>query len=127
MGAPKWPPNPQRSERPGQAVALLGIPVNLATLGEENVRQHGEYVALVFEGRELTNVDQQRGANRFANALRRLSVAPDDRVVVMLPNGPDTQTVSQIYTAVWEGALKNYGPNLGYDYGGRLVAAWLDR
>ena len=28
---------------------------------------------------------------------------------------------------VWDGALKNYGPNLGYDYGGRLVAAWLDR
>src|SRR5919198_6039852 len=23
MGAPKWPPNPQRSERPGEAVALL--------------------------------------------------------------------------------------------------------
>jgi peptide/nickel transport system substrate-binding protein len=31
------------------------------------------------------------------------------------------------YIAVWEGALKNYGPNLGYDYGGRLLAAWLDR
>jgi hypothetical protein len=28
---------------------------------------------------------------------------------------------------VWDGALKNYGPNLGYDDGGRLVAAWLDR
>ena len=28
---------------------------------------------------------------------------------------------------VWDGALKNYAPNLGYDYGGRLVAAWLDR
>ena len=28
---------------------------------------------------------------------------------------------------VWEGALKNYGPNLGFDYGGRLMAAWLDR
>ena len=26
-----------------------------------------------------------------------------------------------------KGALKNYGPNVGYDYGGRLVAAWLDR
>jgi peptide/nickel transport system substrate-binding protein len=37
------------------------------------------------------------------------------------------QVPSQIYIAVWEGALKNYGPNLGYDYGGRLVAAWLDR
>jgi len=28
---------------------------------------------------------------------------------------------------VWEGAVKNYGPNMGYDYGGRLMAAWLDR
>jgi peptide/nickel transport system substrate-binding protein len=34
---------------------------------------------------------------------------------------------SQVYIAVWDGALKNYGPNLGFDYGGRLVAAWLDR
>jgi peptide/nickel transport system substrate-binding protein len=31
------------------------------------------------------------------------------------------------YIAVWDGALKNYGPNLGYDYGGRLLTAWLDR
>ena len=31
------------------------------------------------------------------------------------------------YVAVWDGAVKNYGPNLGYDYGGRLVEAWLDR
>ena len=31
------------------------------------------------------------------------------------------------YIAVWDGALKNYGPNLGYDYGGRLITAWLDR
>ena len=34
---------------------------------------------------------------------------------------------SGTYIAVWEGALKNYAPNLGYDYGGRLLAAWLDR
>jgi peptide/nickel transport system substrate-binding protein len=37
------------------------------------------------------------------------------------------QMPSSIYVAVWEGALKNYGPNMGYDYGGRLMAAWLDR
>jgi peptide/nickel transport system substrate-binding protein len=37
------------------------------------------------------------------------------------------QLASAIYIAVWDGALKNYGPNLGYDYGGRLTAAWLDR
>jgi peptide/nickel transport system substrate-binding protein len=37
------------------------------------------------------------------------------------------QLPSAVYIAVWDGALKNYGPNLGYDYGGRLMAAWLDR
>jgi hypothetical protein len=31
------------------------------------------------------------------------------------------------YIAVWDPALRNYGPNLGYDYGGRLTAAWLER
>jgi peptide/nickel transport system substrate-binding protein len=37
------------------------------------------------------------------------------------------QMPSAVYIAVWDNALKNYGPNLGYDYGGRLMAAWLDR
>jgi peptide/nickel transport system substrate-binding protein len=37
------------------------------------------------------------------------------------------QAPSGTYVGVWDAALKNYGPNLGYDYGGRLTAAWLDR
>jgi ABC-type transport system substrate-binding protein len=37
------------------------------------------------------------------------------------------QMPSGVYVAVWDAALKNYGPNVGYDYGGRLQAAWLDR
>ena len=37
------------------------------------------------------------------------------------------QLASTVAIAVWDDALRNYGPNLGYDYGGRLVAAWLDR
>ena len=37
------------------------------------------------------------------------------------------QLWSGVYVGVWDGALMNYGPNLGYDYGGRLMAAWLDR
>jgi peptide/nickel transport system substrate-binding protein len=36
-------------------------------------------------------------------------------------------TPSGVYVAVWDGALQNYGPNVGYDYGGRLMAAWLNR
>jgi peptide/nickel transport system substrate-binding protein len=37
------------------------------------------------------------------------------------------QMPSAVYVAVWDAALKNYGANIGYDYGGRLLAAWLDR
>ena len=71
--------------------------MNLATLGEDNVRTFGEYPALAFEGRELTNVDLQRAANRLAGALRGLGVGPGDRVVVLLPNCPE---VLQAYAAI---------------------------
>jgi long-chain acyl-CoA synthetase len=71
--------------------------MNLARLGEDNVERFGEYVALHFEGRDLTNVDQQRAAVRVAHALRRLGVAPGDRVVVLLPNCPE---VLQAYGGV---------------------------
>jgi peptide/nickel transport system substrate-binding protein len=37
------------------------------------------------------------------------------------------QMPSAVIVSVWEDALKNYGPNLGFDLGGRLAAAWLDR
>ena len=37
------------------------------------------------------------------------------------------QMPSPIHVSVWDGAVKNYGPNFGYDYGGRLLAARLDR
>jgi long-chain acyl-CoA synthetase len=63
--------------------------MNLARLGEESVRTWGEYVSLSFEGREWTNVEQQRAANRFAHALGRLGVVPGDRVMVLLPNCPE--------------------------------------
>jgi long-chain acyl-CoA synthetase len=71
--------------------------LNLASLGENNIRTFGEYPALAFEGRELTNLDQQRAANRLAHALRRLGVSPGDRVVVLLPNCPE---VMQAYGAI---------------------------
>ena len=38
-----------------------------------------------------------------------------------------TEIYSPVTIFVWDGKLKNYGPNLGYDYGGRLTAAWVDR
>ena len=57
--------------------------MTLARLSDDNIRRYGEYEALAFEGRRLTNVDQHRAACRAAHALRRLGVEPGDRVVVM--------------------------------------------
>lgn len=71
--------------------------MNLARLGEANVQKYGEYVSLVFEGKEYTNVQGQRAANRLANALTRLGVSVGDHVVVMLANCPE---VLQSYVAV---------------------------
>ena len=71
--------------------------MNLARLGEESVERFGEYTALHFEGRELTNVDQQRTGARVAGALARLRVGPGDRVVVLLPNCPE---VLAAYTGI---------------------------
>ncbi len=72
--------------------------MNLARLGEDNLAKFGEYVALHFEGRDITNVDQARAAARIASALRRLGVQPGDRVVVMLPN---CREVIQSYGGIW--------------------------
>jgi long-chain acyl-CoA synthetase len=71
--------------------------MNLARLGEDNVQRYGEYVSLRFEGREWTNVEQQRASNRFAQALQRLGVGPGDRVLVLLPNCPE---VLQAYAGI---------------------------
>jgi long-chain acyl-CoA synthetase len=71
--------------------------MNLARLGEDSVQRYGQYVSLVFDGFEWTNVAQQRAANRFASALGRLGVGPGDRVLVLLPNSPE---VLQAYAGI---------------------------
>src|SRR5215468_2216510 len=63
--------------------------MSLTRLAQESLEKYGEYVALAFEGRRYTNVEQDRSACRLAHALRRLGVAPGDRVLVMLPNCPE--------------------------------------
>jgi long-chain acyl-CoA synthetase len=71
--------------------------MNLAELAEANLQKYGEYVSLVFEGRECTNGEQHRASNRLAHALGRIGVGVGDRVAVMLSNCPE---VSQSYTAI---------------------------
>ena len=71
--------------------------MSLTRLVEESLDRYGEYVALAFEGRQYTNVEQHRTAARVAHALRRLGVEPGDRVMVMLPNCPE---VLQSYAVI---------------------------
>ncbi|HZO41924.1 MAG TPA: ABC transporter substrate-binding protein [Methylomirabilota bacterium] len=70
--------------------------------------------------------DMLKNQRRTADPAKRREIIYDiqrhlakQQYYVQMPSG--------IYIAVWEGAVKNYGPNMGYDYGGRLMAAWLDR
>src|SRR3972149_6069456 len=63
--------------------------MNLARLGEENLEKYGEYVSLLFEGKEYTNREQHRAANRLARALRGLGVggADGDLAVILYTSG----------------------------------------
>jgi peptide/nickel transport system substrate-binding protein len=70
--------------------------------------------------------DMLKNQRRMADPAKRREIIYDiqrhlakQQYYVQMPSG--------VYIAVWEGAIKNYGPNMGYDYGGRLMAAWLDR
>ena len=36
-------------------------------------------------------------------------------------------TNSSMITGTWQPYVKNYAPNLSFDYGGRAAALWLDR
>jgi len=77
--------------------------VNDPVLGDLMIRQRR--TADVAKRREVLHEIQRHAANQ--------------QYYVYAPSG--------VYIGVWDGALKNYVPNLGYDWGGRLLAAWLDR
>lgn len=73
--------------------------MNVAKLAEENINVFGEYVCLVFEGREFTNIEMDRMARKLGNALRNLNVKRGDRVIVQLPNCPEGM---EGFQAVWK-------------------------
>jgi long-chain acyl-CoA synthetase len=73
--------------------------MNIAKISEERVRQQGEQVTLIFEGREITNLEMLRTGKRIGSALRSLGVNRGDRVILQMPNCPE---VLQSFYAVWK-------------------------
>jgi peptide/nickel transport system substrate-binding protein len=63
---------------------------------------------------------------RTFNVAKRREIIYDIQRYVSLQvwglYGPSVSAVS-----AWEPYVKNFAPNIGHDYGGRLMVAWLDR
>jgi peptide/nickel transport system substrate-binding protein len=84
------------------------------------------------EPRNQSHIDDPVVADLLVRQRRTFDVAKRREVIAdiqrhLAARQYYVQMPSQTYFGVWDAALKNYGPNIGYDYGGRLVAAWLDR
>ena len=72
--------------------------MNIAQLGENRVMEQGEQATLIFEGREITNVEMLRASKKLATALKELGVKRGDRVILQMPNCPEAL---QSFSAVW--------------------------
>src|SRR5205085_7673192 len=72
--------------------------MNIAQLVLDCVERCGEYTSVYYEGREFTNVECLRRAERLAAVLLSYGIRPGDRVVVMMPNSPD---VLAAFHAAW--------------------------
>jgi len=71
--------------------STIAIPRVLVTqLLRSSVRRFPKQTALIFEGKHISYQRLNQDANRFANALKMIGVKPGDRVMLLLPNIPQT-------------------------------------
>jgi len=67
-------------------------------LGEQHLARVGETVTMIFEDREITNVEVRENSGRLGNALRGLGIGEDDVVAVTMSNCPQVfETFGAIY------------------------------
>src|SRR5438128_907879 len=70
----------------------------LTELADEHDARFGDYDRLHFEGRTYTSLELADIAKRAATGLLELGLQPGERVLVMVPNGPE---VGSVYGAAW--------------------------
>ncbi len=71
---------------------------NLALLGEASFERHGDHETIWFEGRWYASGEIYERSRKLASGLIELGVQPNDRVMVMMANGPE---VAISYGALW--------------------------
>jgi len=72
--------------------------MNLAEFAGRKIEEFGEYVTLIFDDKEYTNVQMHEKSKRLTGALKNLGINPGDRVMVLMPNCPE---VLMSYPAIW--------------------------
>jgi long-chain acyl-CoA synthetase len=72
--------------------------MNLAELYKNELDRFGEHVSLIFEDKQITNLEMRQTSLRLGNALKELSVKKGDRVIIQLPNCPQ---VLQCFQAIY--------------------------
>jgi benzoate-CoA ligase family protein len=79
--------------RPAITAAALGVPetFNVATyfVDRNVILGRGTNIAIECGDARLTYADVQRNVNRCGSALRRLGVRPEERVLLLLHDGPE--------------------------------------
>ncbi len=72
--------------------------MNLARIAQQKIKEEGERVTLIYEEKEITNMEMNRASRRLARALKDLGVKRGDRVILQMPNCPE---VLQGLGAIW--------------------------
>jgi hypothetical protein len=118
--------------RPGTLLQCLGCRRNLSRACRD---LFARLVGSLHEGSSrtvfgvfsfLTTLpDSPRNMPHVDPAKRREVICETQRCLIKQVDGVDV--ASAVVIGIWDRALKNSGPNIGFDYGGRLMAAWLDR
>jgi long-chain acyl-CoA synthetase len=63
--------------------------MNVGMLGEQHLERVGEIVSMIFEDREITNMEVRENSGRLGNALKGLGIGIDDVVAVTMSNCPE--------------------------------------